>query len=713
MFARSCLAGVALGLALLWPAFVQSATLPSGFVESSLGGVWTNVVGLTFDANGRMYVWEKAGCVWIVTNGVRQAQPLINLTNKVGGWQDHGLLGFALDPDFLDNGYIYLLYVVDHNYLVNFGTPNYDASMVQYYRATIGRITRYTAQATNGFRSVDLASRKVLVGESISTGFPILDISHGLDSLMFGSDGTLFAGCGDSAAFASTDTGGTNGGGAYNEQGVAEGIIQPQEDVGAYRAQMVDSLAGKIIRIDPASGDGVPSNPYYDSNNPRSARSRVWALGLRNPFRMAFRPGTGSFNPADGNPGALYIGDVGWNNWEELDVAKGPANFGWPLYEGMQPQFNYYNTNTANLEAANPLFELNGCLQPFFYFGNLLQQASLNTNSFFPNPCEPTQQIPASIDCFAHTRPAIDYSHFAGVGARTGIFDTNGQADVINIGGPGSPVSGVQFYGNCAIGGVWYTGNDFPSNYANTYFAADWGAGWIQSFSFDTNNNPTNVQNFLSGDKGIVCLATDPVGGGLYYVRWTNAVLQISYPASGAQPPRAIALANKNYGPSPLKVQFTGTNSTDPAKLALKYKWNFGDGTPVSSVANPLHTFTALGGVPTRFDVTLTVTDTSNATAQASVIISVNDTPPSVAITSPVDGSLYSMASNTIYDLSASVSDAKQNTNSLSFEWQVVLHHDGEVFPGALGHEPGDHSGDCACWMRREYFLRRYSHCDR
>lgn len=164
-YARSCLVRFAFLLALLWPAFVQSATLPSGFVETSVGGVWANVVGLTFDANGRMYVWEKGGCVWIVTNGVRQAQPLINLSSEVGTWDDHGLLGFALDPDFLDNGYIYLLCVVDHNYLVNFGTSNYDSSMVEYYRATIGRITRYTAQATNGFRSVDLNSRKVLLGK--------------------------------------------------------------------------------------------------------------------------------------------------------------------------------------------------------------------------------------------------------------------------------------------------------------------------------------------------------------------------------------------------------------------------------------------------------------------------------------------------------------------------------------------------------------------
>src|SRR5665213_141333 len=160
----ACLLSLVFLLALLWSALAQSSTLPPGFVETPVGGVWTNVVGLTFDANGRMYVWEKGGCVWIVDNGVRQTRPLINLGAEAGAWADHGLLGFALDPDFLENGYIYLLYVVDHNYLANSGNTKYDPNAVGYYRATIGRITRYTAQATNDFRSVDLASRRVLLG---------------------------------------------------------------------------------------------------------------------------------------------------------------------------------------------------------------------------------------------------------------------------------------------------------------------------------------------------------------------------------------------------------------------------------------------------------------------------------------------------------------------------------------------------------------------
>ena len=53
---------------------------------------------------------------------------LIDISEEVGGWRDHGLLGFALHPNFRQNGYIYLAYTVDHHHLTKFGTTNYHAA---------------------------------------------------------------------------------------------------------------------------------------------------------------------------------------------------------------------------------------------------------------------------------------------------------------------------------------------------------------------------------------------------------------------------------------------------------------------------------------------------------------------------------------------------------------------------------------------------------
>ena len=84
------------------------------------------------------------------------------------------------------------------------------------------------------------------------------------------------------------------------------------------------------------------------------ARSRVWALGFRNPYRCVMRPGTGSTDPAAANPGSVYVGDVGWADWEELSVCTAAGqNFGWPLYQGLQAS-DYHGTFIQNPDAPNP-----------------------------------------------------------------------------------------------------------------------------------------------------------------------------------------------------------------------------------------------------------------------------------------------------------------------------------------------------------------------
>src|SRR5580765_5440280 len=207
---------VTLGLALL--VLAQMATPSRGvaanapaFVEDGIGGTWKEAAGLTFSTTGQMFVWERPGRVWVVDNGVKQAQPLLDITEEVGNFHDHGLMSVALDPDFLNNGHLYLLYVVDHDYLANYGTPGYNSSSNDNFRATIGRITRYTARASDSFHSLEPSSRLILLGETAQTGFPILYTSHGLGSLVFGEDGTLFASCGDGGTQKTNDLGNASG----------------------------------------------------------------------------------------------------------------------------------------------------------------------------------------------------------------------------------------------------------------------------------------------------------------------------------------------------------------------------------------------------------------------------------------------------------------------------------------------------------------------
>jgi fibronectin type 3 domain-containing protein len=679
---------------------VQAASFPPGFSEVNIprpdgAATWNEAVGMQFQANGRLWVWERGGRLWIVDDANPVTSAVLDISPEVGAWTDHGMLGFTLHPDFEATGYIYLSYVVDRHHLMNcdspaIGTPvcsaAYNPATNEYNSATIGRIVRYRMQLPPGesdyrnARTVDLSSRRTLLGETFrgqpkSTGCPIQYSSHGVGTLQFGMDGTLLASCGDGASFNSVDAG--NAPESYFQAGLADGIIRPQENVGAFRSQMVNSLAGKILRLDPDTGNGIPSNPFYDATAPRAAKSRVWALGIRNGFRFTVRPASGSHNPADANPGVIYLGDVGWNTYEDMDVVRtGGLNLGWPLFEGMTAHAGYTATNAQNLDAPNPLFGVNGCSIQYFRFSDLLKQDTLNTPSW-PNPCNASQQI-TTAPKWLHTRPVLDWLHSSD-SARWAAFDLAGNAIAPNLGTAapdGSVVTGQNFSGSTSQGGVWYTGTDFPVDYKNTYFHGDYTGQWIRNFVFDSNNVLKEVRNFMTGAGGVVDMATNPVTGGFYYNSWTAFVRKVTYSPTGNVPPIAKATVTANFGTAPLTVTFDGTGSTDANNTPLTYLWDFGDGSPSSSSPTPTHTFNAPAGVVTNFDVTLTVRDPGNLTSQVTLLISVNNTPPNVTITSPVDNSTYVPGPTNInVPLSATFSDAQSPANLLSCQWATVLHH--------------------------------------
>ncbi|GAB3874843.1 hypothetical protein GCM10028824_28770 [Hymenobacter segetis] len=655
---------------------MQAQTPPAGFTSTTVSSGWNEAVGLTFNSSGsKMFVWERPGKVWVVVNG--QRQQLLDITEEVGAWEDQGLLGFALDPNFDTNGYMYLLYVVDRHYLMNFGTASYSSTTNDYYSATIGRLTRYTATPSGTSYTVNPASRKILIGSSKTNGIPSTFNGHVTAALQFGTDGTLLVATGD-GAHPYPDFGAWTA--TYAPQALADGIIKAKEDVGSLRSQLVDCYNGKILRIDPSNGNGIASNPYYDAANPGAPRSKVWALGFRNPFRMTLKPGTGSTDPSVGSPGTIYLGDVGAASWEEVDVVTGPRqNFGWPLFEGLTPYDAFTTSNVYNRDAPNPLYNVGGCTKQFFYFQDLIKQATPTGTATFPNSCNTGQTVPSSIPTFVHVRPLIDWGHGTGP-SRTGTF-SGSTATTANLGAAGSPVTGSQFGGSASTGGVFYPYTDFPLQYRNTYFFGDYVGGWIKNLTVNSSNQPSAVGDFVPSGAVPVAFATSPGETGLFYVNfYPSEIRKISY-VTTASPPVAVATANKTYGPGPLAVQFTGSNSTDPNGSALTYRWDFGDGTATSSAANPSHTFSPPTSAVTQYTVKLTVTNAQGLSNQTTLLISVNNTPPQVTITSPAAGTLYPLTSNTTYQLRATVTDAEQSGHLLSYQWQTILHHASHEHP--------------------------------
>lgn len=241
-------------------------------------------VGVTIAPDGRIFIRQKSGVVRIVKNDVLLPTPFLDIQAQVNQCSDRGLLGLAVDPNFVNNGFVYLLYTLEMG-----GDPN-DCG------PKTSQLTRVTADPAN----LDLAlpgSEIVILGNLPSEGD-----SHSIGTVRFAPDGKIFVGVGDAASYTFAD---------------------PQ----ALRAQDLNSFAGKILRINP-DGSAPGNNPFY--NGPNSNRSKVWAYGLRNPFRFGL-------HPISGEP---YIADVGWNSKEEINRGRG-KNFGWPCYEGAAPQPQY------------------------------------------------------------------------------------------------------------------------------------------------------------------------------------------------------------------------------------------------------------------------------------------------------------------------------------------------------------------------------------
>ena len=655
------------------PAYLL-AQLPEGFFDQKLPLNFDNPIGLLFEEGGAMFIWEKKGVVHLVPpDGQPQTEPVINIQEEVTNWNDHGLMGFALDPNFAVNGWVYLLYAVDLHHYLEYGTPSYSSDSTVINHPTFGRITRYQVKKLNGAWTSDPQTRKVILGNHFQDGIPLLNPFHGLGHLQFGADGSLLISIGNSST--GTDTG-KDPENSFIHQALDMGLIDETLDIGSYRSQYLGSHGGKILRINPIDGSGYLSNPFYQDERPQSAQSRIWAYGFRNPYRFNIFPNTGEHYPDAGDPGTLIVGDVGDASWEELNVVeKGGQNFGWPITEGMYWNWTYHQAPTpSNFLAPNPLFETGSCDQAYFNFRDLFQWPSNTNNEFFPNPCANGISIESTFYPTVATPPVIAYNHQKWnppTRAEIPGFDQKGQLVGIPIQESGTTVTGSPFEGDSSIGGVFYSGTAFPAPYRGLFFSLDH-SGWIRTFEFDKNKQLKKTAPFHDNSNTIIYLAYNPKDEALYYISILQGIHKISY--GGNLPPKAIITVDKSFGPAPLTVQFDGQTSSGTTAPIKSYHWDFGDG-QVSNLPNPSHQFVTSGNTPVSRIITLTVTDSTGTSDAAQQLIALNNTPPKVRINSLKEGDQYPIHQSTLVRLAATVEDQEHKTETLSYEWQTFFHH--------------------------------------
>jgi len=269
-------------VALLWAAPATAATVPNNFSDSQVVADLEMPTDFAFLPDGRILVIEQwTAKVRLIVNGaIGSNDPLVTVPNVRNDHGEAGLMCVEVDAGWPARPYLYLYY----------NNSSTDTCCLSMYTVT-GDLDNPNSDNL----SIAPSSRYDILTD-IPDAFP----NQNGGTARFGNDGMLYLSLGD--------------------------------DLDECECQETDSLYGEILRLDmssmPGSGSGPPpkaditpaDNPFSGDEN----TNMVFCYGLRNPYRFEIDPVTGD----------LIIGDVGEANYEEMNIASGGENFGWPFREG-------------------------------------------------------------------------------------------------------------------------------------------------------------------------------------------------------------------------------------------------------------------------------------------------------------------------------------------------------------------------------------------
>jgi PKD repeat protein len=433
-------------------------------------------------------------------------------------------------------------------------------------------------------------------------------------------------------------------------------------------------------------------------------RAEVYAMGFRNPFRLQVDENdvayVSDYSPDSQTPQQFH-GPAGVGRYE---IVRHPANYGWPYcFKSDLPEYPW----------------------------NVNLQVPMDALTHQPVPAG---QTPQPYSCGGPTVPNNDYWNTnGGPGNEPGLTQTPALADpdiwssyrdnnvTTPLGTPcfaeygpnaltlpnatGSNTPCPRLFPELYAGGVGPHGiakykfdpnnpstTKFPAYYDNSVILGEFTQDTLREVKLDSQNRVFKVNGFL--DCGAANVASTPFDfecdnpmdmqwgkdGSFYLLTYGDGFFAINLDAGmyrwdyvkGAQAPKAILTTDKTDGALPLTVQFTGSNSSDRDQGdSIRFEWDFGDGSPISTEPNPTHTYTKAG----RYTAILSVIDSSGKRTSTSTVITAGNTSPTVVVNAPLDGATFAFGDTIQYKVTVTdPEDPTINCNDINVTF--VLGHD-------------------------------------
>jgi cytochrome c len=550
--------------------------------------------------DGRIFFNEIAGKlkIWKPNGEVVVAGEL-----KVFTPQENGFLGFALDPGFKTNNWIYLYY-----------SPKEHVGQ---------RLSRFVVRAD----TLDLASEiKVL-----EFGEQRRDCCHHAGSVEFGPDSNLYISTGDN-----TSPGGDSAGYAP----IDERPGREPEDAQKSSSNTHD-LRGKILRIRPTSEGGytIPDGNLFPKDGSQG-RPEIFVMGCRNPWRMSIDERTGFVYWGEVGPDAGGDGPRGPRGYDEINQARHAGNFGWPYFVGSNFAYAHFDHATQTLGPKyDPLRPVNN--SPNNTGAKMLPPAQ---PAFIYWPYGASKEFPM-LGGGGRTACAGPVFHF-----KPEFRNTGGFPDVFD---------------NCLLFYDWqrpfikWARLDSDSHLVDI-------EPFTSAVSLINEPDAANVAR-SRGEFVIQRPVDSQFGpdGCLYLLDYgetwgankDSKLLKISY-QWGNIAPIAKASADKTAGREPLTIAFSSAGSKDWEGDPLTYQWRMHPGAKAfSSEPNPILTVDK----PGNYIAELRVSDNKGAVATASIPLIVGNSVPEVRFTEPRDGDFFTPGRSLRY--AVEVKDAEDGSS--------------------------------------------------